>query len=99
VARQDVYEEFRKQVIAAYNKITSKDNGMGLTIIDCNKAIYGTDHNGNRVSSEADIIATDGNKIYAIDIRYSFQSLREFWNYKYERATYTINEHVTRRLK
>ncbi|MEE3414061.1 MAG: hypothetical protein VZR53_01675 [Prevotella sp.] len=72
---------------------------MGLTIIDCNRAIYGMDHNGNRVSSEADIIATNGTKLYAIDIRYSFQSLRENWNHKYEKATFTINEHVTRRLK
>jgi hypothetical protein len=94
-----VYEEFRKQVKDAYLKLTSKTNGMGLTVVDCNKAIYGTDYNGNRISSEADLIATDGNKLYAIDIRYSFQGLRDHWNTKYPKATFTVGDHVTYRLK
>jgi hypothetical protein len=94
-----VYAEFRKQVKDAYLKLTSKTNGMGLTVVDCNKAIYGTDYNGNRISSEADLIATDGNKLYAIDIRYSFQGLRDHWNTKYPKATFTVGDHVTYRLK
>lgn len=94
-----VYAEFRKQVKDAYLKLTSKTNGMGLTVIDCNKAIYGTDYNGERISSEADLIATDGNKLYAIDIRYSFQGLRDNWNVKYPKATFTVGDHVKYRLK
>jgi hypothetical protein len=57
------------------------------------------DYNGMRISSEADIIATDGTKIYVIDVRYSFDSLRNNWNVKYPKATFTIGEHVTRRVK
>ena len=93
------YDEFRQQVLQFKEKLTSNTNGMGLTIIDTFSLIYGLDKNGQRVSSEADVIATNGDKMYVIDVRYSFQSLRKFWNHKYPRATFTINEHVTRRVK
>jgi hypothetical protein len=93
------YDSFREQVLQFKEKLTSTDNGMGLTIIDTFSLIYGLDKNGQRVSSEADIIATNGDKLYVIDVRYSFQSLRENWDYKYPRATFTIHEHVSRRLK
>jgi hypothetical protein len=61
--------------------------------------IYGTDYNDMRISSEADIIATDGTKIYVIDVRYSFASPRENWGVKFPKATFSIGEHVTRRVK
>jgi hypothetical protein len=57
------------------------------------------DKNGQRISSEADVIATDGEKMYVIDVRYSFNSIRSNWNTKYPKATFTIGEHVTRRVK
>ena len=93
------YEAFRQQVLKLYNKITSKTNGRGLTVLDTDVPIYGEDYNGRKISSEADILVTDGTKIYAIDVRYSFQSIRDNWNIRYPNATFTINEHVTRRLK
>lgn len=93
------YEGFRNQVLQFKEKLTSKTNGLGLSIIDTFSLIYGLDKNGQRVSSEADIIATNGDKLYVIDVRYSFQSIYDHWNYKYPRATFTINEHVTRRVK
>lgn len=93
------YQAFRQQVLDFKKKLTSKENGMGLTIIDTDRTIYGTDPDGNKISSEADIIATDGNKLYVIDIRYSFDSIRLNWKTKYPKATYTIEEHVTRRVK
>jgi hypothetical protein len=93
------YEGFRNQILTLKEQLTSEVNGKGLTILDTYVPIYGTDYNGRKISSEADIIATDGDKLYVIDVRYSFQSLRENWNVKYPNATFTIGEHVTRRLK
>lgn len=93
------FDAFVDQIRKIKKQITSKENGKGLTILDTMVPIYGVDYNGMRISSEADIIATDGTKIYIIDVRYSFQSPREYWNIKYKRATFTIGEHVTRRLK
>ena len=93
------YDGFRNQIIKLKEQLTSKTNGKGLTILDTEVPIYGTDYNGMRISSEADIIATDGTKTYVIDVRYSFDSLRNNWNVKYPKATFTIGEHVTRRVK
>lgn len=93
------YEEFRRQILHVKEQLTSTTNGKGLTILDTFTTIYGLDMNGQRISSEADIIATNGEKIYAIDVRYSFQTIRVNWNTKYKRATFPIGEHVTRRLK
>ena len=93
------YESFRQQVLQFKEKITSNENGMGLTILDTFSLIYGLDKDGQKVSSEADIIATNGDKLYVIDVRYSFQSIRDNWYTKYKRATFPIGEHVTRRLK
>lgn len=93
------YQAFRNQVLEFKEKLTSKDNGMGLTILDTTDLIYGTDPYGNKISSEADIIATNGDKIYVIDVRYSFDSIRQNWDVKYPKATFSIGEHVTRRLK
>jgi hypothetical protein len=86
-------------VLQFKEKITSNENGMGLTILDTFSLIYGLDKDGQKVSSEADIIATNGDKLYVIDVRYSFQSIRDNWHTKYKRATFPIGEHVTRRLK
>lgn len=94
------FDIFREQVLKFYNKLTSKTNGRGLTILDTNIPIYGEDYNGQKLSSEADIIATDGTRIYVIDVRYSFQSIRDIgWKVRYPNATFTIEEHVTRRVK
>ena len=93
------YEGFRQQILRLREQLTSKVNGKGLTILDTAVPIYGTDYNGMRISSEADIIATDGTKIYVIDVRYSFDSPRKNWNIKFPRATFTIGEHVTKRVK
>ena len=93
------YEGFRQQILKLKDQLTSKTNGKGLTILDTAVPIYGTDYNGIRISSETDIIATDGDKIYVIDVRYSFASPRENWFVKYPKATFTIGEHVTKRVK
>jgi hypothetical protein len=93
------YEGFRQQILRLREQLTSKVNGKGLTILDTAVPIYGTDYNGMRISSEADIIATDGTKIYVIDVRYSFDSPRKNWNIKFPKATFTIGEHVTKRVK
>jgi DNA repair exonuclease SbcCD ATPase subunit len=93
------FDQFRDQILKLKEQLTSKTNGKGLTILDTAIPIYGTDYNGMRISSEADIIATDGTKIYVIDVRYSFDSPRKNWNIKFPKATFTIGEHVTRRVK
>lgn len=93
------YEYFRNQILQLKEQLTSKTNGKGLTILDTAVPIYGNDYNGKKISSEADIIATDGTNIYVIDVRYSFESPREYWNIKFPKATFTIGEHVTRRVK
>jgi hypothetical protein len=72
-----------------------------LTILNTKQYIYGIDKNGNKVATQADIIAADdkGN-VYAIDVRSGYKSIRERWDTAVsKRVGYTIEEQVTKQLK
>lgn len=91
------FEYFEKDIL----KIKSQLEGLGLTIVNTGEYIYGLDKNGHRVASNVDILAADATgKVYVIDVRSGYKSIRERWNTAIKSGIgFTIEDQVRDQLK
>ena len=91
------FAQFKQDMLEVKNKL----EGLGLVILDTEKYIYGTNSVGQDVASQADVIAADKNgKVYVIDIRSGYKSIRErFSQPASESVRFTIEQQVTDQLK
>lgn len=89
------------QFIKDMRDIKKKIEDLGLTILDTEKYIYGTNSVGQDVASQADVIAADAKgKIYVIDIRSGYTTIRDrFEQTPTKSVAYTIEQQITGQLK
>lgn len=91
------FEYFQKDIL----KVKEQLEGLGLTIINTGEYIYGLDKNGRRVASNVDILAADASgKVYVIDVRSGYKSIRERWSTAIKSGIgFTIEDQVRDQLK
>jgi hypothetical protein len=91
------FEQFKDDIL----KVKEQIEGLGLTVVNTGEYIYGTDKNGDRVASNIDILAADATgKVYVIDVRSGYKSIRERWDTAINAyISFTIEEQVRDQLK
>lgn len=74
---------------------------LGLTIIDTPNKIYGIDKDGNRISSEVDVIAAnEKGEVYIINVSSSYRNIRTYWDSPINNRTQvTIGQRISGELK
>lgn len=91
------FEKFREDIL----KIKEQLEGLELTIVNTGEYIYGLDKDGRRVACNVDILAADATgKVYVIDVRSGYKSIRERWNTAIKAGIgFTIEDQVRDQLK